>query len=133
MKFLRKIRKNPETLLHRKTHGARRRPGGLAPGPGDQRARPRGLATPPGRLARWGHPPGPPLAYIFTPGAKPWEHHSYLQFPSRSHCHLCSSSGELIWRVFWPPVRGIRRHRHHHHHSIIPPCFPHPCVSNSLL
>src|SRR4051812_7308835 len=27
---------------------------------------------------------------------------------------LCSSPGELISRLFWPPVRGDRRHRHQH-------------------
>src|ERR1041385_1819992 len=34
---------------------------------------------------------------------------------------LSSSLGGLIWRLFWPPVRGDHRHRHHHHHSIFPP------------
>ena len=133
MKFLRKIPKNsrnsnlPEDPRSQKE--ARR---GATPGPGNQRARPGGW---PRHLAAWpgGVTPRPPLAYIFTPDRKPSEHRSYLQFPSRSRRHLCSSSGELIWRLFWPPVRGIHRHRHHHHHSIIPPCFPHTCVSTSLL
>ena len=133
MKFLRKIPKNSRNSNLPEDPRSQKEAGGGPPWPRRPEGAARGLAAPPGRLAKWGHPRGPPLSLIFTPDEETQKEMPCSSFLSRSHRHLCSSSGELIWRLFWPPVRGIRRHSHHHHHSIIPPCFPHPCVSNSLL
>ena len=105
---------------------------GATPGLGGQRARPPPRPRPTGAWTS-GSTPEAPFGSYFTPDEETMRETPIFQFPSRSRHHLCSSSGELIWGLLWPLVRGIRRHRRHHRHSIIPPCFPHPCVSNSLL
>ena len=58
---------------------------------------------------------------IFTLDGETPEQKSFSQFSSRSRRHLCSSPGELKWRLFWPMVRGDRRHRRYHRHSTILP------------
>src|SRR4051812_36449837 len=87
-------------------------------------------AAPPSRQDQLDLPWCPTLALIFTPDEETLIQKSILQVSSWSHHHLCSCPRELIWRLFWPPVRGNQRYRHRHRHSITLPCLPHPCVSN---
>src|SRR3954467_7689857 len=70
-----------------------------------------GRATcPPGLVPR---PPVPYFCPIYSPDAETPKQKSLFQSTSRSHRNPLFFSGELIWRLLWPPVRGNHRHRHH--------------------
>src|SRR3954466_14474275 len=59
---------------------------------------------------------------LFLPPARKLQNRSCFSNLRRgAAATLCSSPGELIWRILWPPVRGNHRHRHHHRLSITPP------------
>src|ERR1041384_1812739 len=101
---------------------ARRVPGAAQP-----------LAAPLALLA-WSHVPRcPTLALFILPTQKPQNRSRFSNLRRGAAATLCSSSGELIWRLLWPPVRGNHRHRHHHRLSITPPWLLLSCLSNSLL
>src|ERR1041385_3243589 len=89
--------------------------------PGAPLARP-GVGPHP--LAAWGPPPssGSLSRLLFIPVTEKPRNRSHFPNSRRgAAATLCSSPGGLIWRLFWPPVRGDHRHRHRHHHSIFPP------------
>ena len=83
---------------------ARRVPGAAQP-----------LAAPPVLLA-WSHVPRcPTLALFILPTQKPQNRSRFSNLHRGAAATLCSSPGELIWRLLWPPVRG------NHRLSITPP------------
>src|ERR1041385_7554269 len=79
------------------------------------------LAAPPALLA-WSHVPRcPTLALFILLTQKPQNRSRFSNLHRGAATTLCSSPGELIWRLLWPPMRGNHRHRHHHRLSIPPP------------
>ena len=97
--------------------GATRQPGGSQEGA--WRGPAPGRATCPPGLAP--HPLVPTLALFILPTQKPQNRSLFSNVRRGAAATLCSSPGELIWRLLWPPVRGNHRHRHHHRLSITPP------------
>src|ERR1043165_6037560 len=76
----------------------------------------------PGTLLGGSHTPWCPNFALFLPPARKLQNRSPISDLRRgAAATLCSSLGELIWRLLWPPVRGNHRHRHHHRLSITPP------------
>src|SRR3954471_9078388 len=77
----------------------------------------------PGTLLAGSHTPWCPNFALFFPpplARKPQNRSPISDLRRGAAATLCSSLGELIWRLLWPPVRGNHRHRHHHHLSITP-------------
>ena len=120
--------KNPKKYIKNQRSGRFRRTKG---GHRAARGQPGGcLARPspwPRHLPSW-LGPTPPVPYfgpIYSPGAKPPEHTSLFQSTSWSHRNPLFFSGELIWRLNWPPVRGKSSPSSSpsplHHPSMAPP------------
>src|SRR4051812_34105627 len=79
------------------------------------------LAAPGGRLGGSSPLWCPTLPPIYSRARKPQNRSCFPNSRRGAAATLCSSPGGLIWRLFWPPMRGDHRHPHHHHHSILPP------------
>src|ERR1041385_7385643 len=79
------------------------------------------LVVPPALLGG-SHTPWCPTLALFIPSARKLQKRSRFSDLRRgAAAALCSSPGELIWRLLWPSVRGNHHHRHHHRLSITPP------------
>ena len=67
-------------------------------------------------------PPGDLLWPLFIlPSRKHRNRSRFSDLRRGAAATLCSSPGEIICRLLWPPVSGNHRHRHHHRLSITPP------------
>src|SRR3954463_6240484 len=78
------------------------------------------LAAPPALLGGSHTPWCPTLALFIPPTWKLQNRSCFSDLRRGAAATLCSSPGELIWRLLWPPVRGNHHHHHHHHLSITP-------------
>src|SRR4051812_37991637 len=79
------------------------------------------LATP-HTLLGGSHTPWYPTFALFLPPARKLQNRNPISDLRRgAAATLCSSPGELIWRLLWPPMRGNHHHRHHHHLSMNSP------------
>src|SRR4051794_34382992 len=78
---------------------ARRVPGAAQP-----------LVAPPTLLAGPHTPWCPTLALFIIPTQKPQNRSRFANLRRGAAATLCSSPGELIWRLLWPPVRGNHLH-----------------------
>src|SRR4051812_5204002 len=79
------------------------------------------LAAPQTLLGRSHTPWCPTLALFIHPTWKLQNRSRFSNLRRGAAATICSSPGELIWRLPWPPVRENHRHHHHHHLSITPP------------
>ena len=114
-------RKIHRKSTHYKVPCARSGARGGSKGPQAPCWRPPPLAAPGGLLVG-SHTPGALPGPLFLPVARKFQNrNSFSDLHRGAAATLCSSSGKLIWRLFWPPMRGNHRHRHHHRPSITPP------------